>query len=147
MRSLLIVTIAGALAAIAAPLAAQQAAQPPAADYDQAAVVTLEGTADTIEWASAGGKLVLLPTAGPPMWDVALPNTDVLLKKGVSANNLTRGVSVKVRAYKAKDAACNPNCKAQGIELVINGGQAIDLLSAVPPDPTPPPPARGRRGG
>ena len=27
---------------------------------------------------------------------------------------------MKVRAYKAKDTACNPNCKAQAVELTLS---------------------------
>ena len=155
MRSLLVVTILAATAAIAVPLAAQQAAQPaaqPAATaYDQTMPVTLEGTADTVEWANFGGKLMLAPTTGTQMWEIAMPDTGTLIKKGISASNLTRGTEVKVDAYKAKDTACNPNCKAQGVHLTINGGQTYDLLSPVAPDPTPPAGGqgggRGRRGG
>jgi hypothetical protein len=150
MRSLLIIPIVAVIAAVAVPLAAQQAG----ADYDQTAVVTLEGTADTIEWSEAGGKLVLQPTTGGQMWDIILPNTATLLKKGVSASQMIRGTPVKVRAYRAKDAACTPNCKAQGIDLVLNGGgQTFDLLSPVAPDPAPAAGGpgqgggRGRRGG
>jgi hypothetical protein len=126
-RILIISMTAAALAATAAPLAAQQAGP----DYDQTAPITLEGTADTIEWSNAGGKLMLQPTAGAPMWEIALPDTATLMAKGVSANLLTRGVTVKVRAYKAKDAACNPNCKAQGIDLTVGGaGKTFALLGA-----------------
>jgi hypothetical protein len=154
MRSPLIVPILAAMVAVAAPLAAQQAAQPAtqptAAAYDQTAPITLEGTADTIEWADFGGKLVLAPTTGTQMWDIALPDTGTMVKKGISANLLTRGVPVKVDAYKAKDTTCDPHCKAQGVRLTINGGQTFDLLSPVAPDPTPAAGAgggRGRRGG
>ena len=142
MRPVLVFTILAATAAVAVPLAAQQAAP----DYDQSAVVTLEGTADTIRWSDTGGHLMLAPATGTQMWDIALPNTNTMTKKNLGANLLTRGASVKVDAYKAKDPACNPNCKAQGVHLTIDG-QTYDLLSPVAPDPAPAAGGgRGRRG-
>ena len=124
MRLLSIVTIAAAMAAVAGPLAAQQAA----ADYDQNALVTLEGTADTVHWSMTQGRLFLAPRAGSQIWEIAIPDTRTLLDKGLSAEVLTRGAPVTVRAFKAKDAACNPTCKAQAVELTLkNQGKTYAL--------------------
>jgi hypothetical protein len=115
MRFFPIVAIATAMAAAAGPLAAQQAA----VEYDRNAPVTLEGTADIVAWSQTEGKLTLQPNTGSQMWDIALPNTKTLLDMGLSAEVLRRGVPVKVRAFKAKDAACDPNCKAQAADLTL----------------------------
>jgi hypothetical protein len=130
MNRLLITSLAvAAMAATTAPLAAQQAG----ADYDQTASVTVEGTADTIEWSGTQGRLMLKPNTGSEMWDIALPDTTTMMSKGLSANILTRGVTVKVRVFKAKDAACTPNCKAQAIDLTVNNtGPTYVLLNAPP---------------
>jgi hypothetical protein len=67
------------------------------------------------------------------MWQIALPDIATLLQKGVSANVLARGTPVKVRVYKAKDGACNPDCKAQAIDLTVDGGgRTYALLNAAP---------------
>ena len=114
-----------AMAATAGPLAAQQAA--PA--YDQNAPITLEGTADTVVWSMSHGRLLLKPKTGSQMWEVELPDIQTLLNKGISAEVLTRDVPVKVRAYKAKDTACNPNCKAEAVELTFpRQGKTYALL-------------------
>jgi hypothetical protein len=127
MRLALIVTMAAAMVAAAGPLAAQQAA----AEYDQNAPVTLEGTADTVIWSMSQGRLMLKPSSGSQLWEIALPNTQTLLDKGISAEVLTRDVPVKVRAIKAKDAACNPNCKAKAVELTLpRQGKTYALMGA-----------------
>jgi hypothetical protein len=130
MRLALIVTLAAAMAAGAGPLAAQQAAP----EYDQNAPVTLEGTADIVVWSMSQGKLVLKPSSGSQTWEIALPDTQTLLDKGISAEVLTRDVPVKVRALKAKDSACNPNCRAQAVELTLpRQGKTYALLGAGSP--------------
>ena len=129
MRLVLIVTIAAAMAASAAPLAAE----PAAPQYDQNAPITLEGTADTVVWSMAHGRLMLKPKTGSQMWEIELPDTQTLLNKGISAEVLARDVPVKVRAYKAKDTACNPNCKAEAVELTLEKqGKTYALLGANP---------------
>jgi hypothetical protein len=129
MRPLLIVTMVAALAAGASPLAAQQAA----AEYDQNAPVTLEGTTDLVVWSMSQGRLVLKPNTGSQTWEIALPDTSTLLAKGLSAEVLTRDAPVKVRAFKAKDSACNPNCKAQAVELTLSRqGKTYALLGSAP---------------
>jgi hypothetical protein len=115
MRLLSIVTFTAALAALAGPLAAQQANP----EYDQNAPVTLEGTTETVYWSMTQGKLILKPNAGSQSWEIALPDTKTLLDKGLSANVLAKDAPVKVRVLKAKDDACNPRCKAQAVELTL----------------------------
>jgi hypothetical protein len=130
MRLLLIATLAAAMAAGAVPLAAQTAAP----EYDQNAPITLEGTADTVVWSMSQGRLMLKPNSGSQIWEIALPDTSTLLAKGISAEVLTRDAPVKVRAYKAKDAACKPNCKAQAVELTLSKqGKTYALLGSGSP--------------
>lgn len=116
MRLLPIVTLAAAAAVVTGALAAE----PAAAQYDLNAAVTLEGTTETVVWSMSQGKLLLKPNTGSETWEIAIPDTQTLLNKGLSAEVLARGAPVKVRAYKAKDAACNPNCKAQAVELTLD---------------------------
>jgi hypothetical protein len=118
------------MTAAAGPLAAQQVGP----QYDKNAPVTIEGVADTVEWSMSEGRLVLKPNSGSQLWDIALPDIPTLLSKGVSAEVLTHDVPVKVRAFKAKDAACNPNCKAQAVELTLpRQGKTYALVSSGSP--------------
>jgi hypothetical protein len=127
MKPFAMITLAAAMAAAAGPLAAQQSAP----EYDQNAPITLEGTTDTVYWSMERGRLMLQPNNSSQLWEIALPNTTELLKMGLSAEVLSRGKPVKVRAYKAKDAACNPNCKAQGVELTVGAqGKTYALVGA-----------------
>jgi hypothetical protein len=118
------------MTAAAGPLGAQQVGP----QYDKNAPVTIEGVADTVEWSMSEGRLVLKPNSGSQLWDIALPDIPTLLSKGVSAEVLTHDVPVKVRAFKAKDAACNPNCKAQAAELTLpKQGKTYALLGSGSP--------------
>ena len=116
MRLFPIVATAAVMAATAGPLAAQQAT----ADYDQNAPINLEGVTETVAWSMTQGRLWMKPNGSSQVWEIALPDTKTLLDKGLSAEVLTRDVPVKVRAYKAKDTACKPNCKAQAVELTLS---------------------------
>jgi hypothetical protein len=127
MRLLTIITTAAAMAVSAGTVFAQQAGP----DYDQNAPITLQGTTETVVWSMAEGKLVLKPNNGSELWEIALPNSKTLLDKGISAEVLSRGAPVKVRAFKARDAACKPNCKAQAIELTLDRqGKTYALMGA-----------------
>jgi hypothetical protein len=129
MRLLTLLPIAAGMAALAGPLFAQQAAP----QYDQTAPITLEGTADTVSWSMTEGKLMLKPNSGSELWEIALPNIRTLLDKGISAEVLARGVPVKVRAFKAADGACAPNCKAMAVELTLGAqGKTYALLESQP---------------
>lgn len=117
MRLSPIATLAAILSlAAAAPLAAQQVG----ADYDPNAPITLEGTADTVLWSMSQSKLFLKPNNSSQMWEIAIPASKTLLAEGLSAEVLSRGAPVKVRAFKAKDGKCDPNCKAQAVELTLD---------------------------
>lgn len=129
MRLAKIVSVAAVMAALAGPLAAQQVRP----DYDQNATVTLEGTVDTIVWSMAQSHLMLKPANGGQLWDVELPNSTGLIANGITAEVLHSGVPVKVKAYKAKDAACSPNCKAQAVELTLGAPGKTYALSATRP--------------
>jgi hypothetical protein len=130
MRSRLIVAIAAVMAAGAGPLAAQQIDS----DYDKNAPVTIEGTTDLVYWSMSQSRLILKPNSGSQLWEIAIPDIRTLLSKGLSAEVLSRGAPVKVRAYRAKDAACNPNCKAEAVELTLSRqGKTVALLGSGSP--------------
>lgn len=114
MRLLPTITLAAALVAVAGPLSAQQADA-----YDAAAQITLEGDAETVVWSMSEGRLILKPNGEDHTWEVALPRSSELIAKGITAEVLSRGAPVKVRALKAKDGACDPNCKAKAVELTL----------------------------
>jgi hypothetical protein len=119
MRILPLITLSAAAMAVAAgPLAAQQATQAAAPQYDRTAAVTLEGTADTVHWSMEQGRLFLQPASGSQLWEIALPDTQTMLAKGLSAELLSRGAPLTVRAYKARDA-CTTTCKAEAIEITV----------------------------
>ena len=130
MRPLHIITIAAVIALAASPLAAQQIGP----EYDKNAPVTLEGTTDLVYWSMSQSRLILKPNSGSQLWEIALPDTGALLSKGLSAEVLSRGAPVKVRAYRAKDTACNPNCKAEAVDLTLSRqGKTYALLGGGSP--------------
>jgi hypothetical protein len=125
-RVLKVVVSAGALLALALPLAAHHSFS---AEFDQSKKVVLEGTVVQFEWVNPHSWLdidVPQPDGTVQHWKLEGGSPSVLLRLGWNKNSLPAGTKIKVTAFQAKDASLRGSTR----EIEFPDGRKLSLGSS-----------------